>query len=53
MLNLPHFLDKNTRLTGYLKLLEVSPGQRRQVLILILDILKRKIQNLNTLPKKN
>ena len=29
----------------------MCPGQRRQLLLLIFDILKRKIENLNTLVK--
>ena len=44
---------ENANLRGHRKLRQVSPGQRRQLLLLIFDILKRKIENLNTSPLKN
>ena len=44
---------ENAHLRAHRKLREMCPGQRRQLLLLIFDILKRKIENLNTLRIKN
>ena len=43
---------ENAHLRGHRKLLQVSPGHPGQLLSLIFDILKRKIQNLPVLPLK-
>ena len=53
ILNLPQQLDTKRKFSGvWITLWGVSPGHPGQLLLLIFDILKRKIQNLPVLPLK-